>query len=265
MWPPRKMMLVVSCPQQAEGLRGFLSGLEIETEVWCVDDVYPEGTGNTGPDDFALGCTEALFWPDLPEKAREMPFGIPGRDIREFLHTLWQGEHILPVDTPYAPSANQPLLYRILQEAEFEPSLIWPTPEGEWMMERGRGVHWVVSAPWLASLIGPLKDWEQAGIDLEERYTWMVRPDRIDFYADYPRVFIGSLSRRPVQDEENGVCESIVKALSLGIPWSVIRRTLDDGREKSETPDQESLPEFEWHLLLERQEDRYQLAGNFNF
>lgn len=239
MWPRRKIQLVASPTAVGiKGVRAVLNELRLEfTEVepamgdpsqvlseawlerpldWVAEDPEP--------------VTELVFWPEVSEedvwRARALARGIKQQSIQSFLHSLFEDEFILLVSGPPVLIEGRPLLGHILNQAGFEPSLLWPAAEGEWTCERKPGSYWVLPDFWLEGLM-KASSLGRESQRAEEKSTWVVRERELDFYrAPEGQRFVGRLPRWPEEIEEQAVGENIVKCLDLGVSWADISLAL---------------------------------------
>lgn len=227
MWPERKLkLLVTSASNGLAGFQAFLNTIKTKNVVEIVHNqpIPSNDLGEFEPEVF----TDIVIWPDVPLLEEEV---IRGRNLgrqtmlpQEFLHDWWQTEVVLPVNPPFVCVGERPILWAILEEAGYSPSLVWENSSGSWNGHLGQGLGWVVPGNWLAK-IG-----EQEAFGRQQKkpeITWVVREDKIDFYEVRERlVFRGSTQRWPEPVEEQAACQGIAQALELGVSWSDIARAL---------------------------------------
>lgn len=170
-----------------------------------------------------------IVWPGVSGEAAER-VRIPGmRSLspEEFLAEIWQDEVLLPVFPPLVGIGGKPLLWVILREAGFAPSLLWLDSDGVWYGEKAPGLGWIVPGVWLREMAGERRLGREGP---KEPVSWVVRPDRVDFYAasGVPGKgrYLGALPRWPEPGEETEACGSIAQALGLGVAWADVRQAL---------------------------------------
>lgn len=238
MWPKRKILFLV--PHGTEDWQGLLSLLEAlhndvivrETSVEVPADLTGltfSGVERDLEDLSDGGPTEILYWADisLEDGYRQwgLSQGLTQMELSEFLHKYWNEEIILPVDSNFL-FEGEPLLWRLLEAADFEPSLLWRDREGQWTARIGRGLHWVISRKWLEACCDSNSLGRQPERVLTESY-WFVHDDQVHFYKDPESYsYIGSLDQRFDRTEEEAVYNTVLLALQLGVPWSNIRNVL---------------------------------------
>lgn len=235
MWPPRKIMLALPAAVPGESFDAFFKALGIELEILVIDAPARSEETKAGAeacfDDLTLGCTELVLWPGCAEKVmgrKEVSPGIPQQEWSTFLHNLWQGEVILPIPGPnqVGEDEGKPWLFCLLQEAGYEPSLLWQTLTGKWLGERGMGIHWVVPEDWAGFACADPDSLGRRAQMFPGEYTWKERFDRVDFYADYPRRFVGSILLENLPARKPSAYETIALALALGVSWGTIDRAV---------------------------------------
>lgn len=248
-WPKKRIQLVASsAPPGIEGVRAVLEGMKLEVsevedlsegilENWW-ERPFDQKTANE-----ALGpATDIVFWSEgtAPnvwcEKARAK--GLNQQSIESFLHNILEDDIILRVSEQTPLIEGRPLLGHVLQEAGFEPTILWPTADGggQWQCERKQGSYWVVPESWLVSSgearsakrEGRISDFEPRTSDIEPRAAiWVVREDRLDFYrAQDGLKFVGQIPRWPEPMEEQIAAETIAMCIDLGVSWLDIRLAL---------------------------------------
>jgi hypothetical protein len=137
-----------------------------------------------------------------------------------------EDEVILRVSEPTVFIEGRPLLGHVLQEAGFEPTILWPTKDGEWQCEIKKGNHWVIPESWPVSLAGKSL-LGRSTAEVEEKATWVVRENRLDFYqAQDGLKFVGQIPRWPEPMEEQVAAETIAKCIDLGVSWLDIQLAL---------------------------------------
>lgn len=228
-WPKRKVLLVVD--DSGDGVEGvtaaILRGLAVDFEVAGAEDLVP-GTNpwvlkETGP-------TEIVFWPginnDNPWRRRALDWGLNEISLSEFLHTIWKDDILLPVSEPCVLVQGRPLLWKILEVAGFEPSLVWQDENGVWFNRRARGVHWVIPNGLLAfGENGNRVD--KKSIHTEGLVSWTAGENKVDFYRQTTeKRFLGSLPRWPEPGLEEIAYGNVAQALNLGVSWFDIKQTL---------------------------------------
>lgn len=230
MWPPRKVMLTLPDSVPGESFEAFFKAIKIDLQIrqtGKINELTDEVGACLDPwDDLALGCTEFLEWPDREEQQENeqaIPAGIEKRDWKQFLHDLWQGEVVLTVPKG---RGGKPLLFRVLQNAGFDPGFLWQAENGEWEGKKGTALYWIIQKDWPG--LTDEKVWREKPEWDFGSYIWQDRGGQVDFYADYPRGYAGSISCSHSPEEKAELCVQITQALTLGIPWSLIERTVKD-------------------------------------
>ena len=241
-WPRRRIQLVASSAAPGiDGVRAILKGLELEffegdqsegeptkglTESWWelpLDCTCSLAAVESGP------TTELVFWSEETEhnlwREKAIAQGLPQQSIQALIHNILDDELILRISEPTVIIEGRPLIGHVLNEAGFEPSLLWPTA-GEWRCERKQGLYWLLPEAWLAELmedspLGRHTEWNS------EIATWVVRETRVDFYhrQETPK-FVGQIPRWPEPLEEQAAYGNIAKCLELGVSWLDIRSAL---------------------------------------
>lgn len=252
-WPKRKIQLVASSAAPGiDGVRAVLKGIQLEfseaedlsegiMESWWEKPFdQKEATEESGP------VTDVVFWSEGTEhniwREKALAEGLNQQSIQSFIHNILEDEVILRVSEPTVFIEGRPLLWHVLQEAGFEPTLLWPTTDGEWQCERKQGNHWVIPESWQVSSCeaGSAKhearttDFEPRASSLalridgvEEKTTWVVHENRLDFYqAQNGLKFVGQIPRWPEPMEEQVAAETVAKCLDLGVSWLDIRLAL---------------------------------------
>ncbi|KLU60459.1 hypothetical protein CEB3_c33100 [Peptococcaceae bacterium CEB3] len=174
-------------------------------------------------------CTDLIVWPgmsaDIAERARIA--GMRLMSPEELLAEIWRDELLLPVFSPSVGIGGKPLLWVILREAGFAPSLLWQDGNGVWQGEKSPGLGWIVPGVWLREMAGDRRLGRERPA---EPVSWAVRADRVDFYA-VSRVsererYLGAVPRWPEPTEETEACGSVAQALGLGVAWADVRQAL---------------------------------------
>ncbi|WP_425807057.1 hypothetical protein ACHOLT_07905 [Desulfitobacterium sp. Sab5] len=237
MWPRRKILVLMPCgAQEGLGFKALLDALEIEavfkeiTAEESLDLVSPTIPGVEGTEEESLDCgpTEIVYWPEsLHDQYRQWgeSRGIMPITVVDFLRGLWEQEIILPVPLN-TQQKEQPVLWTLLFEAGYEPSLLWPKEDGQWSVIKGRGLHWVVPETWLNSLLKEEKVGRESRNQLPEG-SWTVRKDTVDFYSEPSRFqYIGNLKRYPDAEAEESMYRSILTGLQLGVTWWEVKKNI---------------------------------------
>lgn len=234
MWPKRKTLFVI--PRGIEGWQGILSLLEALHR-----DVVVRETSEEIPADFTdlslngldqelkdlsdVGPTDILYWPGIPMEDSYRKWGLSRglsqTELPEFLHKYWEEEIILPVSQAGIVE-EEPLLWRLLDAAGFEPSLLWKKTEGQWDVRIGQGLHWVIPEAWYNECCLEGAFGRQPKRILPESY-WLLQEDRVDFYADRENLdFLGSLEPFVTKEQKPGIYTTVLQAFQLGVPWKNI-------------------------------------------
>lgn len=227
MWPRRKIRLVTAASSNGlTGVRTLLETLNKEYDLFSWSEEFKEGYAETEDVSFL----EGVFWPEVPTTELQSESPLKGclkkQTVQDFLAGLWEGEILIPLSEPAVLWKDRPLLWEFLHKAGFEPSLIWQNGE-QWQGERGRGLIWIVPLPWLKSVAGE-RFMGRSKVFLGDQASWRISGQKVDFYADQDcRKFLGTLLRRPEQDSEQVVYETIVLTLNLGVSWFDIKLVAD--------------------------------------
>lgn len=236
MWPKRKVHLVVP-PTDPEiaGVRALLKGMRLEfseaedpegafTESWWEEPFRKEGAlEQAAPPTDVIFCIEEQDNTVWQEKIHAAGFRL--QPLHSFIHSILADEIVLRVSEPTVFIEGRPLLGHILREAGFEPTILWPNPDGEWQCERRLGLHWIIPESWQADR--DVGEEDHLTIGVKEKTTWVIREYGIDFYELRDGVkFIGRIPRWPEPAEEQIVAETIAKCLNLGVSWLDIRLAL---------------------------------------
>ncbi len=221
-WPRRMVWLVAERAGEAAGLAAVLRarGVQVLTVLANAEPVWPEaGEAETGP-------TEAVCWPGVepawwPEASQR---GIERLELTGFLHSLWCGEVILPLQEPFAIYEGRPLLWHLLRDAGFAPALLWPDEQKGWTVECVESNWcWVIPASWLAAVGGNPEIGRQPLHSLRT-VTSIVCSHTVDYYRE--DLFAGSLPRLPDLTVGQAVQDGVEWALRLGVSWFDIGQTL---------------------------------------
>jgi hypothetical protein len=233
-WPRRKIQLVASSAAPGiEGVRALLNGIQLEfSEGEDLRDGFKESWWeSTSASEESNPATELVFWPDgtedNPRRKNVLVQGVTQQSIQSLIHNILEDERIIRISESTVIIEGRPLLGHVLNDAGFEPSLLWPTADGQWQCERKQGLHWLLPESWLVRLMGD----SPLGIDTEmavvEKVIWVVRETRVDFYRGQENIkFVGHLPRWPEPLEEQVACQNIGKCLELGVSWLDIRLAL---------------------------------------
>ncbi|MDR3600642.1 MAG: hypothetical protein P4L49_09225 [Desulfosporosinus sp.] len=238
-WPKRRIQLVASAATPGiEGVRAVLKGIQLEfSEAEDLSEEFTERWFEKPFDRVATASSEELA------PATELVFGSKGAEddlwtkkalargmnqqsIQSLIHSILEDELILPISEPTVFIEGRPLIGHVLNEAGFEPTILWQTTDGKWQCERRQGLHWLIPESWLVELME--ENWPENGtVWVEENATWVVRETKIDFYQGQEGLkFIGQMPRWPEPVEEQGACQNIAKCLDLGVSWLDIQLAL---------------------------------------
>jgi hypothetical protein len=243
-WPKRKIQLVASSASPGiDGVRAVLKGIDLEfsevdpatedlsegfTKNWFekpLDCTFASSSEDSDP------VTELVYWPgggveeDFWRK-KAVAEGLDLQSIQSFIHNILNDDLILPIFEPLVFVKGRPLLGHILNEAGFEPTILWPTTDGKWQCERRQGLHWLIPESWLAMLIEE-NILKIGTAQVEEKATWVVRETGIDFYLEQEGLkFVGQMPRWLESTEEQAACQNIAMCLELGVSWLDIRLAL---------------------------------------
>lgn len=238
-WPKRKIQLVASSAAPGvDGVRAVLKGIQLEfseaedlnegfTESWFEK---PFDCTATSLSEKLAPATELVFWPGGTEddfwRKKALAEGLNQQSIQSFIHNILDDELILPVSEPTVFIEGRPLLGHVLNEAGFEPTILWPTTDGKWQCERRQGLHWLLPESWLAGLMEE-NSLKRATVQDEEKATWVIRENGVDFYhAREGMKFVGQMPRWSEPMEEQVACQNIAKCIDLGVSWLDIRLAL---------------------------------------
>jgi hypothetical protein len=243
-WPKRKIQLVASSASPGiDGVRAVLQGIDLEfsevdpaieelskgfTENWLEK---PLNCTCTSSSEDSVPATEWVFWPgrgveeDLWRK-KALAEGVDLQSIQSFIHNILNDDLILPISEPLVFVEGRPLVGHILNEAGFEPTILWPTTDGKWQCERRQGLHWLIPESWLAMLAAE-NILEIGSARAKEKATWVVRETGVDFYLEQEDLkFVGRMPRWSESREEQVACQNIAMCLELGVSWLDIRLAL---------------------------------------
>ena len=237
-WPKRKIQLVASSAAPGiKGVRAVLKGIQLEfseTEDLreeIIDNWWEKpfdakaDTEGTGP------VTDIIFWSEGTEyniwREKALAEGLNQQSIQSFIHNILADEVILGVSEQTVLIDGRPLLGHVLQQAGFEPTILWPTLDEEWQCERKLGNHWVIPESWQVSLVGESL-LGRSSVRVEEKATWVVRENCLDFYQTQDGLrFVGQIPRWPEPMEEQVAAETIAWCIDLGVSWLDIRLALN--------------------------------------
>ena len=246
-WPRRTIKLVASSAAPGiDGVRALLKGSELKffesdpsteeltegfTESWWEKPLECNST-STSTFEESSPATELVFWPGTTEynlcREKALAQGLTQHSIQSFIHNILEDDLILGISETTVIIEERPLLGHILNEAGFEPSLLWPAADGQWQCERKQGTLWLLPESWLVEL-GLTED-RPLGRDTEwasENATWVARDTRVDFYRRQNTLkYVGQLPRWPEPLEEQEAYQTIAKCLDLGVSWRDIRLAL---------------------------------------
>lgn len=236
-WPKRKIHLVASSAAPGiAGVRAVMKGNQLEFSE--AEDLSEEDRENwwekpfdqTAEPEGSDPVTDVVFWSEGTEhsiwREKALAQGINVLSIQSLIHNILEDDVILRVSEPTIFIQGRPLLWHILQEAGFEPTLLWATKDGQWQCERKQGLHWVIPESWQLSLVRKsILGRSTAG--LKERTSWVVRETGLDFYLAQDSLrFIGQIPRWPEPMQEQVAAETIARCLDLGVSWFDIRLAL---------------------------------------
>lgn len=247
-WPEKKIQLVASSAAPGiDGVRAVLNGIPLkffETENlsegsrenwWEKPFAHKANTQGASP------ATDLVYWSEGKDdniwREKVLLEGLNQQSIELFIHNILADEVILKVSESTVLIKGLPLLGHILQEAGFEPTILWPTTNGEWQCERKAGRHWVIPESWQVSA-GEVRgvkieacttDFEPRASNLEPRSAiWVVSKNGIDFYQGKDGwKFVGQIPRWPEPMEEHVAAETIARCIDLGVSWLDIRLALN--------------------------------------
>ncbi|AFM01731.1 MULTISPECIES: hypothetical protein [Desulfitobacterium] len=238
MWPKRKILLLV--PQNRDGWQGILSLLNVLHRDVIVRETSPEAivdwADRTIPgleeelyDVSDVGPTEIFYWPGIPQEDPYRQWGLSRgliqTELTEFLHRYWEEEIVLPVNPKLGD--NEPFLWRILDCAGFEPSLLWQTKEGQWEARINNGLHWIIPESWFTECWGHEMFGRRPKLVLAES-CWVRQGDQVEFYSDKDRFeYLGEITPCADKALDDAVYTVMLQALQLGVPWRSIRRAYD--------------------------------------
>ncbi|HBP65483.1 MAG TPA: hypothetical protein DD730_14790 [Desulfosporosinus sp.] len=236
-WPKSKIQLVASSASPGiAGVRAVMKGIQLEFSEGedLIAGIIPKwwelpfdqmATANeVGP------VTDVVFWSEETEhnvwREKALAEDLNQHSIQSFIHNILDNEVILGVSEPTILIEGRPLLGHVLQKAGFEPTILWPTSDGEWQCERLQGSHWVIPQSWQESLFGTSL-LGRSTATVEDPATWVVRESTLDFYQGQNGLkFMGQVPRWPEPMEEQVAVETIAKCLNLGVSWLDIKLAL---------------------------------------
>ncbi|HHY25430.1 MAG TPA: hypothetical protein GX523_01540 [Desulfitobacterium dehalogenans] len=238
MWPKRKIVLLV--PQNRDGWQGILSLLNVLHRDVIVRETSPEAivdwADRTIPgleeelyDVSDVGPTEIFYWPGIPQEDPYRQWGLSRgliqTELTEFLHRYWEEEIVLLVNPELGD--DEPFLWRILDCAGFEPSLLWQTKEGQWEARINNGLHWIIPESWFIECWGHEMFGRRPKLVLDE-CCWVRQGDQVEFYSDKDRFeYLGEITPCANKALDDAVYTVMLQALQLGVPWRSIRRAYD--------------------------------------
>ncbi len=234
MWPKGKILFLV--PRGSSGWQGvvcLLNGLHRNVLIRETSPEEPVDLTDLLPAFEAGitdgGATEILYWLGVDE---EDPYrqwgsarGILQTEVSEFLQRYWEEEVILPVSA--VPNEGDPILWRILDNAGYEPSLLWEKENGEWEVRIGNGIHWILPETWLRNCWDNITFGRLPYLYFPDSY-WLRQGELVEYYRDQKGFeYLGSLKSYIDQDLEEGIYGMVLQALQLGVPWRSIRKTYE--------------------------------------
>ncbi len=245
MWPKRKIQLVVSASAPGiDGVRAVLK--EFQLNFCETVDLNSELNAKWWEKSFETVAeepapvTDVVFWSEETEsntwREKAISEGLNLQSIQSFIHNILDDQVILQVAEPTVMIKGRPLLGHILLEAEFEPSILWPLTDGEWLCERRQGLYWIIPETWQlnpdqARSTGSESQTTDFGPRISDfepgTATWVVRDNRLDFYqAQNCLTYVGQLPRWPEPVQEQTAAETIALCIDLGVSWLDIRLAL---------------------------------------
>ena len=246
-WPKRKIQLVAySEAPGIDGVRAVLKGSKHEfseaeyLSEGIMENWWEKPFDHKAATELSGPVTDIVFWSEETKhsiwREKALAKGLNQQSIQAFIHNILEDEVVIRVSEPTVLIEGRPLLGHILQEAGFEPTILWPTTNGEWQCERKQGNHWVIPESWQVSS-GEARsakrearttDFEHRASSLAPRTaSWIARENRLDFYqAQDGLKFVGQIPRWPEPMEEQVAAETIAKCIDLGVSWLDIRLAL---------------------------------------
>jgi len=243
-WPRRKIQLVASSAAPGMGgVRAVLKGIRLEfsevepttenlsvefTERWMEKPF----TAFISESEKLSPVTELVYWPESQEdefwREKVLAQGINQQSVQTLIHNILEDELIIWVSEPTVLIDERPLVGYILNEAGYEPTILWPTADGRWQCERKQGLYWLMPESWLEGLVEKSPLGREATWDNEsKKASWVIRENRIDFYRSKDgHKFVGHLPRWPESNEEQMAAQCIAKCINLGVSWLDIRLAL---------------------------------------
>lgn len=237
MWPKRKILLLV--PREMDGWQGILSLLNALHREIIVRETSSDGIVDSADltppsleeglyDLSEVGPTEILYWPGIPEEDpfRQWGFsrGLMQTELTKFLHRYWEEEILLPV--AQTESEEEPFLWRILDSAGYEPSLLWQSGD-RWDVRIGNGLHWIVPEAWFEHCWGNESFGRQPKPFMAES-CWVRLGERVEFYSDKNRYeYLGFIAPYINKAQEDKIYSLVLRALQLGVPWRSIRHAYE--------------------------------------
>ena len=237
MWPKSKIQLVASSAAPGiAGVRAVLKGIQLEfsegedlsagmKQAWW-ELPFDQMATTDEPDP----VTDVVFWSEETEhniwREKALAEGLNQHSIQSFIHNILENEVIIGVSEPTIFIEGRPLLGHVLYKAGFEPTILWPTSDGDWKCERLQGNLWVIPESWQVSLVGKSL-LGRSPVAVKDQASWVVRDTTLDFYqAQDGLKFVGQVPRWPEPMEEQVAVETIAKCLDLGVSWLDIRLAL---------------------------------------
>lgn len=244
-WPRRKIQLVASSAAPGiGGVRAVLKGMQLDFSEFepTKEDLAPKSRGAwmempfdstfNAESDESGPVTELVYWPGQYEndywRERALAQGIKQLPVESLLHSLLEDEQIIWISEPTVLIEERPLLAHILTEAGFEPTILWPAPDGIWQFELKQGLYWLISESWPEGLMEKSSLGRKTiGDESQEKASWVIRENQIDFYRwQNNQKFVGYLPRWPRLFEEQTAAQNIAKCIDLGVSWLDIRLAL---------------------------------------
>lgn len=239
-WPKKKIQLVASSAAPGiDGVRAVLNGIQLEfseaedLSVGIMEKWWEKPFDQMVATEGSRPVTDIVFWSEGTEhnswREKALAEGLNQLSIESLIHNILEDQVILRVSEPTVFINGCPLLGYVLQEAGFEPTILWPTTDGEWQCDRKQGIHWVIPESWQVGSGEARSAKREARTNVFESHascpaprtaSWMVREDRLDFYqAQDGQKFVGQIPRWPEPMEEQLAAETIARCIDLGVSW----------------------------------------------